>query len=92
MKATKPYKKGQKRVAIESKEEESSKESEPRVKKKQCTKQQHAVEVSNDEVDTIEDVEPMEKGKVEDVDVAPNVDDKLLSDIEVSTDSSLEWA
>lgn len=69
----------------------ASDELEPRVKKKWRTKQQHTVEVSDDEVDVIEDdVEPTEKD-IEDVDVEPSVGDKLQSDKhEVSTDYSLQ--
>lgn len=70
-----------------------SDEVEPRVKKKQCTKQQRVVEVSDDEVDVFEDdVEPAEKD-IEDVDVEPGVGDKIQSDKhEVSTDYSLQGA
>ena len=69
----------------------ASDELELRVKKKRRTKQQHAVEVSDDEVDVIEDnVEPTKKD-IEDVDVEPSVGDKLQSDKhEVSTDYSLQ--
>ena len=89
MKAAKP-KKGQKRVATESDEDESSDESGPRVKKKRHTKQKHSVEVSDDDVDVIEDdVEPAEKD-IEDVDVEPSVGDELQSNEQgVSTDCSL---
>ena len=82
------HKQGQKRVATESDEDDSSSdESEPRVKKKRCKQR---VEVSDDDVDVIEDnVEPAEKD-IEDVNVEPSVGDELQSDEQgVSTDCSL---
>lgn len=88
-KAAKP-KQSQKRVATESDEDESSSdESELRVMKKQCTKQQNVVEVSDDDVDVIEDnVEPAEKD-IKDVDGEPGVDELQSNEQEVSTDYSL---
>ena len=62
------------------------------MKKKRCTKQQNVVEVSNDDVNVIEDnVEPAEKD-IKDVDVEPGVDELQSNEQEVSTDYSLWWA
>ena len=59
------------------------------MKKKRCTKQQNVVEVSNDDVNVIEDnVEPAGKD-IEDVDVEPGVDELQSDEQEVSTDYSL---
>jgi len=88
-KAAKTNKKDQKRVMIESDEDESSDESEPRVKKKQCTKQQR--EVSDDDMDTIEDdVEPAEKD-IEDVDIESSVGGKLQHDEQEVNADHLLW-
>ena len=73
MKATKTNKKNQKKVATESDKDDSTDESELRMKKKRCKEQS---KVSDDDVELVEDdVEPPEED-VEDVDIEPGVGDK----------------
>ena len=92
-KAAKTNKKDQKRVAVDSDEDESSDESELRVKKKWRTTGKQRLEVSDDDVEFVEDdAEPAEKD-VEDVDIGSGVGDELQCDEqEVSADCLLWWA